>query len=1096
MKTKDLNQTGNFDAFNVQNEKMESGLIRMEPRLNQLKTIEALRRIGKKGSNKRLEILKKSLVALDKKEQFPPIVKSKVPPKSFKATLPLTISKESKQLIADLKKKGIRKIQLEKGLEKGGQLFYMNKLNKKIDLGVVKSSSLLLESEVNKDKNFGFALEKTFDKDELNIKINFPENLKGLRIPNQKHQGDYQYRMREIMREEDNKTDSENSSAEDMVSNIMNPKQNGEVLNLDDIQLDNVAWYDFTDSRYILDPEYIKFHSFNFSSLLGSSIKTAIKMEEEEEVDSTDYLWFEQQLITAIGDGIIEVFQMNPSYTLWDSENQNFIIFGSGNSEDTVVSLEFFVSKFLDVLTPEIFADIANSFYSIVQSGKSEIFWTKIYFFSQIKKCFSELTRINAVSTSYQSYWFYLMLKNGFIQDSELLIQWVNIRNKLIDEFGEGEIQLEVDPLDEFVFEPEPMPTRYSFDPFFPMSYNLGLRLVYRQEWRSLGNQRGEIVRTIPLAPKQIEKVSTKIIKRSKISKNTELTTSEESTTESNDTTKDSSELIKEASSTFGWNVEAELSQGWIGGGMKVSGGTNSNTENQSKETSAKLSETMQKLATKTRTESKVIVSTESETTYEKTSSSEIQNPNEEIPITCVYSKLQRQYEIFTSLAEVQEVIMVAERVPRPEEINYKWVKKYDWIIAKVLLDDSFGEALNSISQDSLTPEQTGMTEDLKGILNTTVGHLGSLASESRTSELSISGVDMVQESQKNYLDASVQRAQRQRQNYLLETKRDRLYKHIYENILHYYRAIWSNEDPQQRVLRYRKQEIKIPTVWEFHETDENGDIIKIWDLDTLYKSETIDDNPNDEIRLKVNGKFIHTDDSVYLSDVINPAGPIGYFGNYALYYMKPEYATDEVLNIFNILKLPYVYFAGAKNENGEMEYDYDNPVLMDPVLKKYKDDLDSNPVQDEVIMIKQDEMIKYVPELRLAYHQAKYKAKHPKSDADNNAVANFLNNLQLFREHFPEYKYREDLSRRFLVDTNNLVLDILPGEGSALEGFKLAHRGVDVLKAMEEKEKMRLENQRRKKLIKAGKFGDPDIDKVTLISADSNLKSILSGLD
>ncbi len=1082
METKKSTTQENFDGKRNQNQRKALDSKKTGPTQNQLKTIEALRKMGQKGANRRLEILKKSKAILEEEKQTPTIKKSTPPPKSFKATLPLTISKESKQLIADLKKKGISKLQLEKGLEKGGQLFYINKLNKKIDLGIIKSSSLLLKSKVKRDKNIGFTLEKTIDKDELNIKINFPKKLKGLRIPIQKHQGDYQYRMREIMREDDDKSDSKNSSVEGMVNNIMNPKRNGEVLNLDDIQLDNVAWYDFSDSRYILEPEHIKFHSFNFSSLVGSSIKTAIKMEEEEEVDSTDYLWFEEQLINAIYQGIYKACHIsNFSY-----DPETGIATASGGSEYQFGNV---VQKIIDVLTPDFYGDLCEIYYSINYQNEGKEYWSKKYFFQIIANCW-------AIPDYQHPPTFYHVIGTSETWDYKLLPLWNKAKENLLRSFNDVEPIIEVGPLDEFVFKPDPMPSKYSFDPFFPMSYNLGLRLVYRQEWRSLGNQRGEIVRTIPLAPKQIEKVSTKIVKRSKISKNTELTTSEESTTESNDTTKDSSELIKEASSTFGWNVEAELSQGWIGGGMKVSGGTDSSTENQSKESSTRLSETMQKLATKTRTESKVIVSTESETTYEETTSSEIQNPNEEIPITCVYSKLQRQYEIFTSLAEVQEVIMVAERVPRPEEINYKWVKKYDWIIAKALLDDSFSDALNSISQDSLTPEQTGMTEDLKGILNTTVSHLGSLASESRTSELSISGVDMVQESQKNYLDASVQRAQRQRQNYLLETKRDRLYKHIYENILHYCRAIWSNEDPQQRVLRYRKQEIKIPTVWEFHETDENGEIVKIWDLDTLYKSETIDDNPNDEIRLKVNGKFVHTDDYAYLSDVINPAGPIGYFGNYALYYMKPEYATDDVLNIFNILKLPYVYFAGTKNENGEMEYDYDNPVLMDPVLKKFKDDQVANPVQDEIIRIKQDEMIKYVPELRLAYHQAKYKAKHPKSDADKKAVANFLKNYQLFREHYPEYKYREDLSRRFLVDTNNLVMDILPGEGSALEGFKLAHRGVDVLKAIEEKEKMRLENQRRKKLIKSGKLGDPDIDKVVLVSETNELAALVASAD
>lgn len=41
----------------------------------------------------------------------------------------------------------------------------------------------------------------------------------------------------------------------------------------------------------------------------------------------------------------------------------------------------------------------------------------------------------------------------------------------------------------------------YPFEVFASTSVNIGLRLVYRQEWKPLGMQQGEIVRTIPLAP-------------------------------------------------------------------------------------------------------------------------------------------------------------------------------------------------------------------------------------------------------------------------------------------------------------------------------------------------------------------------------------------------------------------------------------------------------------------------------------------------------------------------------------------------------------------------------------------------------------------
>jgi hypothetical protein len=59
-------------------------------------------------------------------------------------------------------------------------------------------------------------------------------------------------------------------------------------------------------------------------------------------------------------------------------------------------------------------------------------------------------------------------------------------------------------------------PDEYPFEVFQADSVNLGLRLVYRQEWQHLGTQPGEIVRTIPLGPGQTERITTKIVRRRK----------------------------------------------------------------------------------------------------------------------------------------------------------------------------------------------------------------------------------------------------------------------------------------------------------------------------------------------------------------------------------------------------------------------------------------------------------------------------------------------------------------------------------------------------------------------------------------------------
>ena len=107
--------------------------------------------------------------------------------------------------------------------------------------------------------------------------------------------------------------------------------------------------------------------------------------------------------------------------------------------------------------------------------------------------------------------------------------------------------------------------------------------------------------------------------------------------------------------------------------------------------------------------------------------------------------------------------------------------------------------------------------------------------------------------------------------------------------------------------------------------------------------------------------------------------------------------------------------------------------------------------------------MIEDVPSLRV-FHAAA-------SEAGEEELDEFLDNIELFRQYYPEFLFRKERSRRFLLDTQNLLIDIQPGAGSALESYKLAHRGMDVLKTMEEKRALELDNKRREHLLEKQKY-------------------------
>lgn len=610
----------------------------------------------------------------------------------------------------------------------------------------------------------------------------------------------------------------------------------------------------------------------------------------------------------------------------------------------------------------------------------------------------------------------------------------------------------------------------YPFELYQPLSWNIGLRTVYRQEWRPLGNQRGEVIRTIPLGPKQVEKVSTKIIRRTKVTKTVEKLKSVEATTEVTDTTKDSTEIVNEAVETQGWNTEAEASVN-LGGfaSAGISGGMHEETENRTRETSNHLSELMQKTASKIRTETKTVVSTESESTLEITTASEIENPNDEIPITYVYSKLQRQYEIFTYLAELQNVVMIAEQIPFPYEINFDWVKKYDWIIAKVLLDDSFRDGLNSISQNPSPKDRLELVEDLAEKLNDIQEFFKDFSKQA----LSLANVDIVQEAQKNYREALEMNYENQKLRALLDHKKERLYQHIRDNILHYCRAIWSQEDPQQKILRYKRLKIKIPIVWDFVGALGTTQYDSENTLDELLNQVQLHETDADVMtNFDIEGDFVaNWEETVDITDIINPSGPIGYYGNYAIYYIKPEFSRVDIFTILQILKTPYLFYPSAE----------ETPILMDPTLKRLTiENIGKTPSEEEKV-----EMIDLIYELRILYNEI--------LGSNEEEIDNFFNNNDLFKKFYPEYLFKKERTRRFLLDTNNLIIDIEPGKGTALEPFKLAHRGLDVLKALEEKKSIELENQRRENLLKKQKYDSrywPGTQKIIFFEGKENEES------
>lgn len=1045
---------------------------------NQMKTLAALRKMGEKKRPERIKMLKDYQAYLRQKiekqkgaqKKTKPTPPSEKPKTLIDFSLPVTLSEDAlfffrtlseKQDLTISKDSKVEKkasFRFTSGLTSGSQLVHNGKDSKDITVGKVRINREL-EKGAKSFNGSGLWFELDKGRNQLDVILRYPPvSPSVLRSPSCISQGDLMYRATMAKKktttafpEKKNKTENTKSGDESNGSGF----QDWSSL-LSDIRLDNVAWHDFSAYHYVRKPDFVvqgdrgHFPPLQPGNLdkgnMGihlreneATLNLLINIEQDSSVSSTDISGFIGMLSSTLNRCITH-----------STSGSNWGWF------EWLESLKVY-NSLLNALQwdPALVADFAEltwsgqvTYQQIIDELVDHGHWKESWFVT----IYEDYNYFDKVKTLISD-------ENDEVCRNHVYLNWKQAYGRLTNATPDVEEQPE----------PETPPPPYPFDVYKPSTWNLGLQLVFRQEWRSLGNQIGEIVKTIPLGPKQVEKVSTRILRRTKTTHTSENLKSSEVTTETSDTSKDSSEVVKEAAESSKWNINQEVEGGYNCGvwnvGGKTSGGYESQSSESSKETSAHLSEKMQKTANKIRTETKVVVSTESESTFETTVASEIQNPNDEVSVTYIYSKLQRQYEIFTSLAEIQNVVMIAEPVWPPNEITPEWIRKYDWILAKALLDDSFRDILASFSQDvpqeSLPPDVVNQIGDS---VTSTTGALNTLAG--KVSSLSLSQVDLSQEAQRAYRETQKEELERKKSRALLIQKQDRFLQHIRENILHYCRTIWSQEDPQQRMLRYRKLGVRVPLEWRYEVTSENVEEM----LDRILQGEIM--RPYSDNTYSVDGEFVGVDVGVDIADLINPAGPIGFYGNYAIYYIRPEYSFSDIFTMLQILKTPYLYYP---------EGDKDHPTLMDPMLKQLTVDNEGNSPSDE----EKDEMIQYVPELRLKY------------EILGSIKAMEQDDPKIFETYYPEYLFRKEQSRRFLLETNNIVLDLFPGTGSALEEFKRKHREIDVEKAEEEKKKMKLENERRQKLIAAERYGDPDIEKVTVVCSDSTqLSTIVAGVE
>lgn len=603
---------------------------------------------------------------------------------------------------------------------------------------------------------------------------------------------------------------------------------------------------------------------------------------------------------------------------------------------------------------------------------------------------------------------------------------------------------------------------------FYPEgSVNVGISLVYRQRWKSIGTQPGEIIKTIPLGPGQSEKIITTIKTRKKSVTKTEDLEESETSNEDSDSSKDSTEVVAAAASNENWSLSASASYGvgGLGFGASASGEMGGSKEQSSKDTSAALSEKMKKTASKMRRQSKVSVTTETESEYEESATSQVSNKNDEVALTLQYHMLQHQYDVYTYLFSVKNCIFIAEKIPAPYEVNVDWVRRYDWIIAEELINESYRKTLNELIQDedvdSLVSFSGPGNEYSKMVakVNEKFASFNSPANLDGLGGLNMP--DIYAEPQRQYDAFRKEEQSRQKAQKIRDLRRGRLLTHIRDNILHYCRAIWAREDAEQRMFRYKKEGRTVPIQWE-------GPLVEDQASAQLYEPTTV---------------------RASMQDLISDITPIGFTGNYVVFELAPtdsdsqEEVGIEVDTPTGSIKLPLQEVLNMLRS----EYTNDEGTgLEDPAFGYFLKEANSlapgalSSLDEDIILDFQS----FLPHLRDQLF-----------DQNGELLRNPDQSLQysISTREWAEYLFKKNATRRFLVDSNNLYISLVLGDGVALEPFKRAHRYIDVLTADQLRIAEELKNERRDLLKNTSNNFDPDITKV-VVAGGTRVDDIVGG--
>jgi hypothetical protein len=632
---------------------------------------------------------------------------------------------------------------------------------------------------------------------------------------------------------------------------------------------------------------------------------------------------------------------------------------------------------------------------------------------------------------------------------------------------------------------------RYRFDVFAPASINYGLLVNYRQHWQPQSYQVGNLVSTIPLAPQETRRYTTKsVVKKTRSAKEIENSLRSDKD-ELSTTARVDAEIVGRTKYQTNFQANAKGSYG-NDALFKVEAGAQSQTDQavESAQTTREFHEAVMKSAQEYRNEHRLEISTEESREDESTSFREIKNPNDELTVTYLFYELQRRYLVDEALYKVTPVVLVANDVPAPHEVDSGWILRNDWIIKRAILDDSFLPALEYIATSYTGAEVTLQALELaveheKAVVDritqqvllanqsldaATVGLIDAQNQDvnklkaDETLGFVKSFFDPLGIGQGAKTDGNSDRAQLDfakdalnraqtkvdqltskmqteatalqvaidkytaaaTKHYEMLADIDRLRIHVKDNILHYMQAIWTYEPTDQRY--FRLYNLDAPTF--------------------------VPPSLPTGAKVAPNAGFAKFDSKRQ---------------SYSIQLAPPELGATlklhEIADLDSFLgfKGNYMIFPMVNFDNYMAWYLVQNYIYFDDVAGLIAADPDPNAGMT-------------LEHLKVA--MASIYADAPQSFAAKEAEFTEIM-IRLLSDTSPEM---------VIVPSNSLYIEALPGTHPLLEDFKLIHRAIDIKRAQAEARKAELENLRLAARLTNGEFGDPDIDKVVVVGGGQNV--------